>query len=125
MFIRNPSSANKQNYITFRNELSQSIRNAKQTYYSNLLNKSNIKKTWSYINSIIKGDKTKHVPSQIITNDKLITNSIDICECFNSYLTNIGTDLSNGIPSSTDPLNYVKIFIILFSLLQLTSFKLK
>ena len=72
MFIHNPTSINKQNYITFGNKLNQTIRNAKQTYYSNLFTKSNIKKTWSYINSIIKGDKTKHIPSQILINDKLI-----------------------------------------------------
>ena len=42
MFFRNPSSVNKQNYITFRNKLNKTIRNAKQTYYSNLFTKSNI-----------------------------------------------------------------------------------
>ena len=72
MFIRKPTSVNKQNYITFRNKLNQTIRNAKQTYYSNLFTKSNIKKTWSYINSILKGEKNKHIPSQILINDKLI-----------------------------------------------------
>ena len=101
MFIRNPTSVNKQNYITFRNNLNQTMTNAKQTYYSNLFTKSNIKKTWSYINSIITDDKTKHIHSQILINDKLITNSKNICECLNSYFTN----LSKGIPSSTDPLN--------------------
>ena len=47
MFIRKPTSVNKQNYITFINKLHQTIRNAKQTYYSNIFTKSNIKKTWS------------------------------------------------------------------------------
>ena len=75
MFIRNPTSVNKRNGITFRNKLNQTIRNAKQTYYSNLLTRSNIKKTWSTINSIIKVDKTIHIPSQVLINDKLITNS--------------------------------------------------
>ena len=107
MFIRKPTSVNKQNYATFRNKLRQTIRNAKQTYYSNLFTNSNIKKTWSCINSILKGYKTKHIPSQIRINDKLITNSHDICECFNSYFTNIGTNLSKGIPSSTNPLYHV------------------
>ena len=107
MFIRNPTSVNKQSYITSRNRLNQTIRNAKQTY-SNLFTKSNIKKTWSYINSIIKGDKTKHIPSQIHINNKLIINSKNICECLDSYFTNLGTNLCNGIPSSTDPLDYVK-----------------
>ena len=106
-FILKPTSVNKQNYITFRNKLSQTIRNAKQTNYSNIFTKSNIKKTWSYINSILKGDKNKHIPSQILINDKLITNSKNICDCFNSYFTNLGTNLSKGIPSSTNPLNYV------------------
>ena len=106
-FIRKPTSVNKQKYVTFRNKLSQTIRNAKQTNYSNLFTKSNIKKTCSYINSILKGDKNKHIPSQILINDKLITNSKNICDCFNSYFTNLGTNLSKGIPSSTNPLNYV------------------
>ena len=104
MFIFNPTNINKQNYTTFRNKLNQTIRNAKQTYYSNIFTKWNITKTWSYINLNIKGDKTKHIPSQILINDKLITNSKNICECFNSYFTNLGSYLSKG---STDPLNYV------------------
>ena len=107
MFIRKPTSVNKQNYITFRNKLNQTVRNTKQTYYSNLFTKSNIKKTWSYINSILKGRKNKHIPSQILINDKLITNSKNICDCFNSYFTNLGTNLSKGILSSTSPLNHV------------------
>ena len=61
----------------------------------------------SYINSILKGDKNKHIPSQILINDKLITNSKNICDCLNSYFTNLGTNLSKGIPSSTNPLNNV------------------
>ena len=106
-FIRKPTSVNKKNHRTFINKLSQTIRNAKHTYYSNLLTKSNIKKTWSYINSILKGDKNKHIPSQILINDKLINNSKNICDCLNSYFTNLGTNIFKGIPSSTNPLNYV------------------
>ena len=107
MFIRSPTSVNKENYVTFINKLNQTIRNAKQSNYSNLFTKSNIKKTWTCINSIIRGDKNKHYHSQILINDKLITNSKNICECFNSCFTNLGSNLSNGIPSSTDPLSYV------------------
>ena len=124
-FIRKPTSVNKRNYIAFRNKLSQTIRNAKQTYYLNLFTKSNIKKTWSCINSILKGDKNKHIPSQILINDKLITNSKNICDCLNSYFANLVTNLSKGIPCSTNPLNSVNFYIILFSLLQLTNLKSK
>ena len=35
--------------------------------------------------SILKGDKNKHIPSQILINDKLITNSKNIYDCFNSF----------------------------------------
>ena len=110
MFFRNPTSVNKHNYITFRNKLSKTNGNAVKNYYSNLFTRSNIKKTWYYINSIIKGDKIKHVCSQILINDKLITNSKNICECLNSCFTNLGTNPSKGIPSSTDALNYVRNF---------------
>ena len=125
MFIRKPTSVNKQNYITFRNKVNQTIRNAKQTYYSNLFTKSNIKKTWSCINSILKGDKNKHIPSQVHINEKLITNSKNICDCFYSYFTNLGTNLSKVTPSTTNPLNYVNFYIILFSFFQLTNLKSK
>ena len=54
-------------------KLNQTIRNAEQSFYSNLFPKSNIRKTWSYKNSIMKGDKTKQIPSQILINSKLIT----------------------------------------------------
>ena len=83
-FIRKPTSVNKQYHMTFKNKLSQANRNAKQTYYSNLFTKFNIKKTLSYINSILEVDKTKHIPSQFLINGKLITNSKDICDCFDS-----------------------------------------
>ena len=124
-FIRKPTSVNKQNYITFRNKLSQTIRNAKQTYYFDLFTKSNIKKTWSYINTILKGDKTKHTPSNILMNDKLITNSKDICDCFISSFTNLGTNRSKGIPRTTNPLNYVYFRHHSLFLLQLTNLKSK
>ena len=109
MYIRRPTSVNKQYYITFRNRLSQTVRNVRQAYYSNLFTKSNIKKIWSYISSILKVDKTKHIPSKILINYRLITNSQNIFLCFNSYFTSLGTNLSKGIPSSTNPFNYVKI----------------
>ena len=86
MFIRNPTSVNKQNFVSFGNKLNQTIINAKQTHYCDLFTKSNIKKTWSYINSIIIGDKIKHFPSKIRIDDNLMTNSRNICKCFHSYL---------------------------------------
>ena len=101
MFIRNPMTYR---HMTSINKLNQAIRNTKQTYYHNLFTKSNINKTWSYINAILKGGKTKHIPSQILMNDKLINNSKNLCECFNSCFTNLGINISKGIPCSRDPL---------------------
>ena len=57
------SRKRKQNYITFIDKVNQTISNAEQSYYSNRFTKSNIRKTWSFKNSIMKGDKTKHIPS--------------------------------------------------------------
>ena len=42
--IRKPTSVDKQSYTTFGNKLSQTIRDAKQTFYSNHHTKSYVKK---------------------------------------------------------------------------------
>ena len=62
----------------------------------------------------MKGDKTKHFPSQILNINNLTTNFLINCQCFNSFIANLGTNLSKSISSSTDKFNYVIFSIIPF-----------
>ena len=65
------------------------------------------KKTWSCINSIIKGKSIKNFSSQIFANGNHINKNKDICECFNSYFANIGANLSRNTNNSKDPISYI------------------
>ena len=55
----------------------------------------------------MKGKCIKSFRSQIFTNGNKIDNSKDICECFDSYFTNIGVNLSRNTNNSKDPLSYI------------------
>ena len=67
-----------------------------------LSNKSNIKKTWSLINSIINKSNKPALPDHFLDSlGNKITDSLDISNHFNSYFSEIGTKLSNQIPPSS------------------------
>ena len=94
----------------FRNKLNSVIRIAKRSYYFNLFRSSNIKDTWSCINSLIKGSSTttKVTPTKLSTSGCDITDIDDICDSFNTYFTDIGPKLASSISGSTnDPLDYL------------------
>ena len=87
----------KQNLTTYHNILKTVIKNAKMKYYENEFHKntSDIKKTWSVINSVIKGSNSKSTfPSYLNANNLLISDEKSIIEEMNLYFTNIGQNLA-------------------------------
>ena len=57
-----------------------------------------MKKTWKQINEILqKKKKTADLPKYFLNNDKIITENIDIANCFNNFFVNIGPTLANAI----------------------------
>ena len=57
-----------------------------------------MKKTWKQINEIIqKKKKTPDLPKYFLENDKVITENIDIANCFNNFFSSIGPTLANAI----------------------------
>ena len=85
-----------------RNDLTQTIRNARSAYYTEQLNRSagNSKGTWKVINNILNRKKDE-MPSHIATDHGELTDPLDIANHFNSYFVNIGQELANSIPLST------------------------
>ena len=94
-----------------RIELTCILRTAKHLYYEAKLesNKTNVKATWKVINEII--NKKRHstsLPSTFIDNNLNVTNPLDIANRFCDFFTNIGSNLSKNIPSSTQtPTRYL------------------
>ena len=87
----------------YRNFVSSKIRLAKTKYFENKFNefKSDAKKTWKLINSLVKpsSNSKKSIIDQIVSNGTMIYNKYDIASSFNSFFVNIGSDIANSINS--------------------------
>ena len=88
-------------YKRARNHTNNDIRKAERKYFNDNLdgNKQNPKAIWNLINVLYsrKLDKLKSV-SEIKIGEQIITNTTEIAEQFNLYLSNIGMDLATEIP---------------------------
>ena len=87
-------------YKDFCSVLQNSLRKAKSSYYHKQFqnNVSDIKKTWSKINEILcKKSKKVEMPDYFLDGNKVLTENIDIANCFNNFFANIGPTLANSI----------------------------
>ena len=90
----------KINLNTYNNILKRSIRDAKRLYYESCFNryKSNIRKTWSTINDILRKTKKKTTFPEYFKDDAaVITDKLTIANKFNIFFTNIGPNLASKI----------------------------
>ena len=86
-------------YASFRNEVTNRIRTAKRNYYSELFEniKTDAKRTWNIINSIIKPQNKSSVRKICLEVDGVsVSGDKDVADSFNDYFSNIG--LSNASP---------------------------
>ena len=96
-------------YIVYRNIYNSIKRAAKDSYYENLLKKyqTDVRKTWKVLNSI-----TGHIRHNNSISDTFLVNGdieeVVIVNEFCSYLTNIGKQYADAIPtSSKTPKSYL------------------
>ncbi len=105
----------KTNLNTYNKILKNSIRLAKRSYYHTIFAKfkNDIRATWKTINEILNRIKRKKsFPNFFRDGDNIVTNKLDITNKFNSFFTNVGTNLSNKInlPSKKSFKDYLNKF---------------
>ena len=104
-----PSIDNHHRYKRYRNRLNSVMRQAEKEHYQYELqkNKSNLRKFWEILKSIINNKQSK--PSkQFIVKNQLTSDASCIANTFNNYFVNIGPNLSKKIPvSEIDPMQYI------------------
>ena len=97
-------------YKKYRNLLTTVLKNAKRTYYSNLLyeNRRDTSKTWDIINELLVGKKkmskvaeVDRLIKKVNGDNNLITSTYDIVNEFNNYFINIGPNLADTLPNET------------------------
>ena len=97
-------------YKRYRNKLNQLLRSAERKHYHDLLNehKSNIRKSWQIIKSIINKRKYTPISNKFKDNDKVISDGNIIANKFNNFFINVGKTLAKTIPGSNKmPLDYI------------------
>ena len=88
----------------FVDKLHHLLRKEERNYHAELLiaNKSNMKKTWSVMKSIVNKNKSKKHQSKFKLNDgSITTNKLEICEKFNNLFIGISPTLANKIPKQS------------------------
>lgn len=98
----------KTTYKYYRNKINSLIKNTKNNYYKQQLDKytTDPKNTWKVIYELT--DRTsngKNNISHIKLNDKIITDDQEKANLFNSFFTNIGHDIASKISTDKEPLS--------------------
>ena len=110
---RQPDNLNiKRLYNIFRNRVNRELIKSKKEYYSKYFedNKTNSKKIWEGIKSIININKSKNnTISQLKVNEKSIDDPIEIAKSLNDFFVNVGPKTEQSIPHNpiTKPENYL------------------
>ena len=100
--VRLPTTYCELKYKAYKNKLNHLICIAKRTYYDSKLEdaKNDLRTTWKLVNEVINKRKNNpSPPSSFKSDDKTITDPMDIADRFCKYFTNIGPNLASAIPT--------------------------
>ena len=93
-------------YKRFKNFVTNKIRNAKINFYSNKFNayKSDIKKTWKLVNSVLKpGHNYKRISiKKLLIGDIETFDRGEIADSFNDFFINIGSNVAQSVQCRPD-----------------------
>ena len=98
-YLKNKSCLTEAKYKTYKNKLTYILRAAEKEYYNKKLiqSKSDIKRMWSTLNSVIKSKSMNAYPEEFEQEGKLLSNKTDIANEFNKFFVNVRPDLANKI----------------------------
>lgn len=115
LFIKSKNNSTESNcnrYKIYKKILAKIMRIQEKSYYGELFqkHKSNVKKSWQIIKSVInKTSNHGKLPSEFNIDNNMITCPKRIANSFNQYYVNIGKNLAQNIPQTpSNPIDYVK-----------------
>ena len=97
--LRTGDPSDWNNFKKLRNEVNNAIKNVKKSYYYKTFKayNGNSLKTWETINEVTRRKADKAAINELELHGTRITNSTEIVEGFNKFLTEIGPELSRDI----------------------------
>ena len=99
----NPTPHNIKRFKEYISVYKRLCRDAKKAYYSSKLQlyKRDSKKTWETLREALDCKSEKHqLPTTFIEDGNSITGDLNIANSFNTFFSNIGSELCNSIPQS-------------------------
>jgi hypothetical protein len=107
--LRFPTQQNVKKYKKYKNKLTNILKIVERNYYMVQFdkNKSNLKKSWDVIKTVI--NKIKQINKKnikLLVNGRLTDNKLLIAESFNKFFTNVGQNLDNNIPKNLNRPNF-------------------
>ena len=99
------------------------MRTAEWKHYLDLLNehKSNLKKSWQILKSVINKRKCTPVCTKFQTNGKVVSDGHEISNKFNRFFVNVRSTLANAIPPThKNPSEYMTSNKVLFVVSSVT-----
>jgi hypothetical protein len=103
IYLKSRSLTDKENYTLSRNSYNTLLRQNKQKYYSENLNRNihNSKRTWQLLKEAANLNKSCSKIEKILDNNgTLLTDPIDIANEFNDFFTEIGVKISESVQES-------------------------
>ena len=84
----------------YKNKLTSILKEAEKVYYQTeiISNKSNLRKVWAIVKQVINKTKTSRISDKFIHNKTLLSDPVNIANCFNNYFINIGPTLASKLP---------------------------
>lgn len=113
-FVKDPTPQNKSKYEHFKKFVDKHIAKAKNKYYATYFeqHKSNSRKQWQMINSLLNRNRKKVSITKLIDeNGDIINTPLDIAENFNKFFSEIATKLKTETGTRTGPVgdrDYIK-----------------
>ena len=114
LYVKSTRSRNSEkvsHYKKYRNKLNQLIRSAERKHFHDVLleHKSNLKKSWQVIKTVINKKKYTPVNTKFKVNGATTNNGNVIPNKFNSFFVNVGTVLAKSIsPTDKNAVDYIQ-----------------
>ena len=102
-------------YKQYRNKLNQLIRTAERKHFHDILleHKSDLKKSWQVIKSVINKRKYTPINTKFKVNGATTNDGNVIANKFNNFFVNVGTVLAKSIPpTDKNPVDYIQQDVI-------------
>ena len=118
LYVKSKRSSGSENvsfYEKYRKKLSQLIRSAERKHFHDVLleHKSNLKKSWQVIKTVINKRKYTPVNTKFKVNGATTNDGNVIGNKFNIFFVNVGTVLANSIaPTDKNPVDYIQQDVI-------------